>query len=57
MKNGLAFEEDDRLAEEQRKAAEAKLAAENALENDLGVGEEEESITLLALDPKEWKVR
>lgn len=55
MKNNFSFEEDDRLAEEERKAAAAKLAAEAAEENDLGVGDEEETPDLLELDPKEWK--
>lgn len=55
IKNNLTFEEDDRLAEEERKAAAAKLAAEAAAENDLGVGDEEETLDLLELDPKEWK--
>ncbi|KAH7101248.1 DnaJ-domain-containing protein [Auriculariales sp. MPI-PUGE-AT-0066] len=55
VKNNVTFEEDDRLAEEQRRLETERLAAEHAAENDLGVGEEEESLTLLALDPKEWK--
>jgi hypothetical protein len=38
-------------------AKEKLLAAEGGIEDDLGVGEEEESDELLALDPKEWKVR
>jgi hypothetical protein len=53
----LTFEEHDRLAEEERKRHKALLEAGTPGEDDLGVGEEEESEELLSLDPKEWKVR
>lgn len=49
-----SFEEHDKhIEEERRKAADGRDMGE---EDDLGVGEEEEDESLLALDPKEWKV-
>ncbi|EIN14443.1 DnaJ-domain-containing protein [Punctularia strigosozonata HHB-11173 SS5] len=51
----LSFEEHDRLAEEERKRHKALLEAGTPGEDDLGVGDEEESEELLSLDPKEWK--
>ncbi|TDL20653.1 DnaJ-domain-containing protein [Rickenella mellea] len=52
--NNRTFEDDD-LAEEERRAAEAGSASGLDGEDDLGVGDEEETEELLALDPKEWK--
>ena len=53
----LTFEEHDKHAEEESK----RLADLNGNgvngEDDLGVGDEEETEDLLTLDPKEWKVR
>lgn len=46
---------DKHLAVERERLA-ALHGEDNAGEDDLGVGEEEESEELLALDPKEWKV-
>ncbi|KAG6837997.1 hypothetical protein H0H93_008391 [Arthromyces matolae] len=39
----------------EREAKAKLLAADNGSEDDLGVGDEEETSDLLALDPKEWK--
>jgi DnaJ family protein C protein 2 len=52
---GLSFEDEDaaREAEEGRKNGGAGKGEE---EDDLGVGDEEETEELLSLDPKEWKV-
>lgn len=49
-----SFEEHDKLAEEERKKKE-HANGEN-VEDDLGVGDEEETEDILSLDPKEWKV-
>jgi DnaJ family protein C protein 2 len=52
----LSFEEHDaHLAEEE--ARQAALSGGTGVEDDLGVGDEEEDPALLSLDPKEWKVR
>ena len=48
------FEEHDKHEEERRKRAQSDDGEAN--EDDLGVGDEEETPDLLALDPKEWKV-
>ena len=53
----LTFEEyDKREKEEQRRRETLNGDALNP-EDDLGVGDEEETLDLLSLDPKEWKVR
>lgn len=49
------FEDDDRLEAERKAKAEAAARAENA--DDHAVESEPETKALLALDPKEWKVR
>lgn len=52
------IEEDE--AEQARAEARRRALEQNGDENgsdDLGIGDEEESIDLLLLDPKEWKVR
>ena len=54
--HNLSHEEIDRQAEEERKRLAAANGDDNG-EDDLGVGEEEESEELLAQDAKEWKVR
>ena len=47
----------DAHLEAERKEKEKLLAAGSVgLEDDLGVGDEQETSELLALDPKEWKV-
>jgi DnaJ homolog subfamily C member 2 len=47
----------DAHLESERQAKDKLFAAGNAgSEDDLGVGDEEETAELLALDPKEWKV-
>jgi len=48
-----SFEEHDKLVEEERR----KQAGDNddVVEDDLGVGSEDEADHILALDPKEWK--
>ena len=46
-----------RRAEEERKRLEALNGTGASVEDDLGVGDEEETEDLLLLDPKEWKVR
>ena len=51
------FEEADKHAEEERKRLEALHSNGTGIEDDLGVGDEEETEELLSLDPKEWKVR
>ncbi|KAI5120390.1 hypothetical protein M0805_000170 [Coniferiporia weirii] len=48
-----SFEEHDKV-EAERREREASVGAEG-IEDDLGVGEEEENDDLLSLDPKEWK--
>lgn len=50
------FSSFDEYLNAERDAKEKLLAAEGGAEDDLGVGDEEESPELLALDPKEWKV-
>ena len=55
--HNLTFEEHDKHAEEERKRLEALSGAGSTVEDDLGVGDEEETEDLLLLDPKEWKVR
>ncbi|KAF7975940.1 hypothetical protein HWV62_45466 [Athelia sp. TMB] len=52
--HNLSYEEIDRQAEEERKRLAAANGDDNG-EDDLGVGEEEESEELLAQDAKEWK--
>ncbi|KAG6856321.1 hypothetical protein H0H87_005522 [Tephrocybe sp. NHM501043] len=49
------FESFDAHTATEREAKQKLLAAEGAAEDDLGVGDEEESAEILALDPKEWK--
>ena len=49
-----SFEEHDKHEAERRERAKSEEADGN--EDDLGVGDEEETPELLALDPKEWKV-
>lgn len=53
----LSFEEHDKHAEEERKRLEALNGNGANGDDDLGVGDEEETEDLLSLDPKEWKVR
>ncbi|KAI0705677.1 DnaJ domain-containing protein [Earliella scabrosa] len=53
--HNLTFEEHDKHAEEERKRLEALSGAGSTVEDDLGVGDEEETEDLLMLDPKEWK--
>lgn len=55
--HNLTFEEHDKHAEEERKRLEALNGNGAVIEDDLGVGDEEEPAGLLLLDPKEWKVR
>jgi DnaJ family protein C protein 2 len=52
----LSFEEHDKHIEEEQKRR-RDLEQEAGEEDDLGVGDEEETEDLLSLDPKEWKVR
>ena len=54
--NNLSFEQYDEEVEEEQKRLEALNADGINGEDDLGVGDEEESPELLLLDPKEWKV-
>lgn len=54
--HNLTFEEHDKHAEEERKRLEALYGAGANGEDDLGVGDEEETEDILSLDPKEWKV-
>ncbi|KAG6853675.1 hypothetical protein C0991_002318 [Blastosporella zonata] len=49
------FESFDAHTATEREAKAAILAASGVSEDDLGVGDEEESAETLALDPKEWK--
>ena len=51
----LSFEEHDKHVEEEEKRR-RNLEQEAGEEDDLGVGDEEETEDLLLLDPKEWKV-
>ncbi|KZT01331.1 DnaJ-domain-containing protein [Laetiporus sulphureus 93-53] len=51
----LTFEEHDKHAEDERKRLEVLHGAGINGEDDLGVGDEEETEELLSLDPKEWK--
>ncbi|KAI0324116.1 DnaJ-domain-containing protein [Cubamyces sp. BRFM 1775] len=53
--HNLSFEEHDKHAEEERKRLEALNGNGAGPEDDLGVGDEEETEDLLQLDPKEWK--
>ncbi|KAI0357924.1 DnaJ-domain-containing protein [Trametes cingulata] len=53
--HNLSFEEHDKHAEEERKRLEALNGNGSGAEDDLGVGDEEETEDLLSLDPKEWK--
>ncbi|KAI0080479.1 DnaJ-domain-containing protein [Panus rudis PR-1116 ss-1] len=54
--HNLSFEEHDKHAEEERKRLELANGGNGANgEDDLGVGDEEETEDLLSLDPKEWK--
>lgn len=55
--HNLTFEEHDKHTEDERKRLEALAGAGGQGEDDLGVGDEEETEDLLTLDPKEWKVR
>jgi len=50
----LSFEEHDKHVEEAQKRR--QNLEQEADEDDLGVGDEEETEDLLTLDPKEWKV-
>ncbi|KAI0037018.1 DnaJ domain-containing protein [Vararia minispora EC-137] len=52
--HGLSFEEHDKRIAEERALKEGAQSNGNS-EDDLGVGDEPESLGLLALDPKEWK--
>jgi DnaJ family protein C protein 2 len=50
----LSFEEHDKHVEEEQKRR--RNLEQDADEDDLGVGDEEETEDILLLDPKEWKV-
>lgn len=50
----LSFDEHDKHAEEEQKRR--RNLEQEADEDDMGVGDEEETEDLLLLDPKEWKV-
>ena len=54
--HNLSFEQYDEHAEEERKRLDTLHGNGAAVEDDLGVGDEEETEDLLSLDPKEWKV-
>lgn len=54
--HNLSFEEHDKHAEEEQKRFEALNGNGLNGEDDLGVGDEEETEDILSLDPKEWKV-
>lgn len=54
--HGLSFDAYDKLIEQDRLRDEALRADGLNGEDDLGVGDEEESPQLSLLDPKEWKV-
>ena len=51
----LSFEEHDKHVEEVEKRR-RNLDQEADEDDDLGVGDEEETDDILSLDPKEWKV-
>lgn len=53
------LDEDERAQQEEaRRKAESDLNGDDKNgADDLGVGDEEETVDLLLLDPKEWKVR
>ncbi len=51
--NQRSFEQDD---EAEQSRLEAEIQATGGEDDDLGIGEEEESADLLERDPKEWKV-
>jgi hypothetical protein len=53
--NNHTFEQHDEINEETRRKA--LNGNDDNIEDDLGVGDEEETEDLLQLDPKEWKVR
>ncbi|EMD37170.1 hypothetical protein CERSUDRAFT_84203 [Gelatoporia subvermispora B] len=53
--HNLTFEEHDKHVEEERKKLEALNGDGSNGEDDLGIGEEEETEELLSLDAKEWK--
>ncbi|KAH9927541.1 DnaJ domain-containing protein [Amylocystis lapponica] len=53
--HNLTFEEHDKHAEDERKRLEAINGNGLNGDDDMGVGEEEETEDLLTLDPKEWK--
>ncbi|KAL4076726.1 DnaJ domain-containing protein [Scleroderma yunnanense] len=53
--NNLSFEQYDKQVEEEQERLKALNADGLNGEDDLGVGDEEESPELLLLDPKEWK--
>ncbi|KAF7792190.1 hypothetical protein EIP86_003222 [Pleurotus ostreatoroseus] len=53
--HNLSFEQYDEHAEEERKRLDTLHGNGAAVEDDLGVGDEEETEDLLSLDPKEWK--
>lgn len=53
----LTFDEHDKHAEEEQKRLQAHTANGANGEDDLGIGDEEETDDILSLDPKEWKVR
>jgi hypothetical protein len=55
--HNLSFDEHDKHAEEERKRLEALHGVSTNGQDDLGVGDEEETEDLLSLDPKEWKVK
>jgi len=55
--HNLSFEEYEKQVESEKSRAPSVLGNGVAEEDDLGVGDEEETKELLALDPKEWKVR
>lgn len=54
--HNLSFDDIDKHAEEERKRLEALNGNGTNGEDDLGVGDEEETEVLLMQDPKEWKV-
>jgi DnaJ family protein C protein 2 len=51
----LSFEEHDKHVEEEQNRR-RNLEQEAGEDDDLGVGDEEETEDILLLDPKEWKV-
>ncbi|KAL7284507.1 hypothetical protein ACG7TL_001798 [Trametes sanguinea] len=53
--SGKSISQHDKHAEEERKRLEALNGNGTGIEDDLGVGDEEETEELLTLDPKEWK--